>query len=1165
MDIQLSVPKSQDRRLVTLWGHYGGVETMVGVIYSPFPYYQHLMKRINVIKNDNDSYTLHFDNTYEVESLSLMKLVILYRDKVIGDYHSQSIDNEVFSLSAALHCVGDVYKGIQFPDTPIDSVFTVTCHDNSLAYTRRCDSFGNWEKVEGDGCSCEGVVDENGIEWREVRGNAIIQKSCGAKKEGVIQRTCSPLGLWIVNSGSCTPLFCPKVTTSEFLWERTLAGTTATIPCKGEGVSVKRHCNDKGEWEPVIEGKCICSDIVENGLFWNHTDSNTVRQHPCGEGYTGSIVRKCGKNGMWLPIRNQCYRMKCDELNENGAIYPKAFAGDSVTIGCPSPYIGIIQRSCQYNGKWGFVYDSCEPPSCDHFTIVRSNSGCVLIDVIDRYPGETVEIQILPKAASLSSTLTVLLPASLCDLDTNQPYSLTIRRFQSSSASAEICKIDYIYNRQQCEIMNAPILRDILYSEEGNKMMIQVMVEVPFCYDLVIHSLQVRVECSENCLNDKPLILSHACHNPCKPGSLIAISSQPNLSSTKSYVVSVRAVPERSPIALSSQWSKSIHIDPKSPPMTLQPKIMIIPKSSHSVKLQWSLNENEGNVAVSNYILHIFVSIQSERSTDARYLNYVDSQPICHGSDICRRNSIIVPIGNNGLRYVFVIETTLMHSGQYTVKNGTAVYIVPEKPTIETTVTNYDTFANVTFFNSNMDVHLNCSIQDSQKNVISQFLLSVDYGERVSQIFGDLIPLSTYSVHCWIRDSFLPPYPFSLTLQMIDFVPVLATVNITRAFFQYADIAFSVNRQGSFKCLAFQTPSENYLVQVNVLMIEEFGKVISYTRPLNTVHSLIPVKAIHVDDSFASDEDDHIYVACFFIDFHSAFSENVKMIRIKGGIPTGNYNLEVIASVPPPGFDGVYSHANMTLTFGSNYRLKVSDSYYFIIEPIEGLGSIFNPKSKEFTDECVYDVTDQSQIICEGYTNTFRYEPLIVYSRECIQNKTKLIIPLPQLDSRIHYGIRTSLPDMLTDTLSNQSFNKRSLYYGRYFMHFTSMTSSPIIYSKLIRPESRKNVSLTDDIEVRFSGNGFGPSSHPMILQRVFGDVLIKEPLDRNCSRLVVSENSTTLLILISQCVGSLEPNTNYELFISSLCWSRNSKESPNSVFYRFKTLSGIPYNESIM
>ena len=1173
LDLQVIVPTSQDRRLVTIWGEYDGIKTMIGIIYQPFPYYQHVIKRINVIKNQDDLYSTHFINTYSIPSVSSMKVTVTSRERVIADLSCHAFGTEFYPLSAAIQCPTEIVKGIEFPSVGIDTVYTVTCTDSTIGYTRRCNSFGSWEDIEGTGCKCKMTVDEFGIEWREVHGNSLIQKACGLHKQGMVQRSCTAYGEWIILSKNCSDIVCPAQLYAGVNWSKTLAGTTAKTSCHDEGRGLTRKCNDFGEWSSVIEGSCYCSEIYEKGLYWNRTVGDTSRSIACGEGYTGMITRQCSKSGHWLQTRSQCYRMKCDELIVNGAVFPRIYAGDSVTIPCPSPYHGTIRRVCQFNGKWGFVYDDCALPSCEHFSVTRNNYGCIAIDTIDRHLDETVAIHILPKPSAFSSSFQMLLPATLCDLDVNQPFSLTLQRYEGEDTIVETCLIDSIYYKQQCEVMVIPFLKEIMLEDESPGLFgIRIMVQVPFCYDLVLHSLQIRIECKTNCENDKPLILSHICYTPCNTGSFILITSQINLSTSKSYRVSTRAVPERSSLALSSLWSPSLLVESIITPIVIQPKLAVIPKSSHSIRLQWSL-QNSSSLAITNFILHKYVSIQTEHSLNPRYLNYVDSVSICNTQDLCKRNSIVVPLGNNGLRYVFVLETVLLASINISIKNATVAYIVPDKALVETTITNYDTFANITFFNSNMDVYVNCTVVNSLKHPLSSFTLSIGYGEYISQILGDLLPLSNYFIYCSIRDTFLPPYPFTLSLQMIDYVPVVVSVNISRVFYQYTDISFSVNRQGLLKCLAFHSMDETFFNQISLPLIDEYGSSLTYSLPLHTVHFLVPVKIVQKEDlplsfqqmsvqsSFTTDnntedeDDSSLLVACYFRDYYAMTNENVKLMKLKSPLPSQDYHLELLTSVPPPGFEGVYAHANLTLTFSTEYTLLQSDEHYFIIEAVDQFGSTYQTKPSNYTISCLYTPSTVEQIICEGYDTTISYEPLIVYTRDCIQNKTKLYIPLPQLGSYIHYGIRTSLPSTLTDSISGLSFNSQHLYYHKYFTHFTSMASSGMIYSKLIRPESRAKMGLTENIIIMFNINGLTPSSHPFQFRRLFGDVLIEEAIGQNCSFIENEEKETKLVIQVSKCVGSLDPNTNYELFISSLCWSQPTKGSPNSVNYKFKTI----------
>lgn len=1135
---------------------------MIAIMYHPFPYYQHMMKCVHVIKNDLDAYSLHFINLYGETASSALELTVTSRERVVGKFFLQETEQTIFSFSAAIRCPVDSYKGIQFPETAIDTDYVTYCSNGTIAYTRHCNSLGNWELPSGSGCFCKAEVDEFGIEWRQVTGGAIVQRACGVGKAGTVHRICSPDGEWKIDSSDCTPLTCPKVTSNDLVWKKTAAGEVASIPCEEGNNQLTRRCNENGEWDSTIEGKCTCHDIMESGLFWNHTSSNTIRQYSCGEGYTGSISRKCSQKGRWLEIRNQCYRIKCDELVEKGVVYPKTYSGNSVMIPCPLPYTGSIHRICQYDGKWGYVFDNCRPPSCEGFLISRDPHGCIEVDVQNRQVDEIVAVRLLPKPSGLDSSFNMLLPGTICDLDVNEPYSILLHRVDAKNSSVT-CKVDSIYYKQQCETMITPILREINQDEENEDVIgFRIMVEVPFCYDLFIHSLQVRIDYTDENGMDKPLILTHICHTPCLPGSLIIVSSQTSLPANRSFSITTRAVPGHSVLAIPSQWSDELTFRVNPSKEIFKPVMTVIPKSSHSVRLTWSLDPNMQRLAINNFFIHVYISTQNEHTMDPRYLQYSESHTICNGNDLCRRNSILIPCENKGWRYVFILETSYVHASNILIKNTTVAYVVPEKPMVNTTVTNYDTFANITFYNSNMDVRLNCSVLDSHKMSVSDFTIVMDYGEQVSQILGDLIPSTSYTVVCLIRDDFSLHYSFSIDLRMIDYVPVLPIVNVSRSFFNYADVSFSVNRQGAFKCLAVHVYSEEVLAQIGLHFIEEYGQVVHYSRPFNIIHELIPVHSFQADGLHVSFRHSNVYVACYFLDYTA--KESVKIIHVQGEVPTEENALEVVSYVPPPGYDGVYSHATLILVFATEFDLKISDDYYFIVEPIEQLGASFPYKSKEFVNACQYEGME-NEPICEGSKSTFSYEPLIVYSWELVQNKTKLSIPLPQLDSNIHYGIRPSLPDMIVDARSSQSFNQSTLFYGKYITHFTSKASLPLIYHKLLQPTSQTQMPLDEDIVIFFSSTGFIPSSHPFKFQRIFGDVLMEEPLNRECSLFEISETGTRITLLISKCIGHLDPSTNYELIIPSQSWSRSRKDSPNTLHYIFRTISSIPFFTNLM
>ena len=148
-----------------------------------------------------------------------------------------------------------------------------------------------------------------------------------------------------------------------------------------------------------------------------------------------------------------------------------------------------------------------------------------------------------------------------------------------------------------------------------------------------------------------------------------------------------------------------------------------------------------------NHIVHVFVSSIGDRTLDPRYLTYIDSQSVCSGTQLCSRRSLILPVTELGLRYVYILESLPAPSLDIVCKNGTIEYLVPMEPYVRSIVTNFDTFVNVTFLDANMDVVLNCALIDARSQELTRFTLFIDYKEIVSQIIGDVQTQAAYALY----------------------------------------------------------------------------------------------------------------------------------------------------------------------------------------------------------------------------------------------------------------------------------------------------------------------------------------------------------------------------------------------------------------------------------
>ena len=194
------------------------------------------------------------------------------------------------------------------------------------------------------------------------------------------------------------------------------------------------------------------------------------------------------------------------------------------------------------------------------------------------------------------------------------------------------------------------------------------------------------------------------------------------------------------------------------------------------------------------------------------------------------------------------------------------------------------------------------------------------------------------------------------------------------------------------------------------------------------------------------------------------------------------------------------------------------------------------------------------------------YDPLSIRPEDCWIDPFSIRCPLPQLDSRIRYGLRPSLPDMIVDSLSGHALPPSQLSRGKYLLEFTAVASTfhvstfplgaPRITAQLLRPADIAAAPLTADLVVRYSRGDFAPTDVPLLLARSFGGVVLRARLGDACA-ILSSEPSGALSVTIpvGKCLTALEPDTNYEVIIPAGCWSHGSKESPSSARFAFHTV----------
>lgn len=766
----------------------------------------------------------------------------------------------------------------------MDQIAHIQCADGSIGFTRRCNSYGQWKDPEGPGCRCPREQDHQQRWWEGAVGGSIQSQTCAATERGTLQRICDPLGQWKKVRNHCIRRACDDTWTQGVFLASKPIETVVTLPCtNGEG-SFQFVCTPQERWQ-IVSSACACKELRdEDGYLWPASLANSTHLLPCQEGYDGLIQRRCGVNGEWESRNVGCTEKTCPLIHERHITFPATPLHTVVTLPCPVPYEGTVQRVCGSEEQWGSIIDHCIPPTCHDLILGRNHHGCITVDAVHRALNEQVTVMVLPSPTTTQAIFNATLPASICDLSVNIPYEVWIQRYATSSIRSHICVLNNMYSFQQCETMPAPILQERINHADGQAT-VRVLVTVPFCFDQVIQFIQVKLECISQCEEAHPKILKHVCSeaHPCIPGNFLSLTSFPNLHAMGTYRASARAVPAKSPLALASPWSTVTLIEPHFSPILLQPQLTVIPKSSYSVKLQWTLPPT---IPIKNLLLYIFVSSPHDKTMDPRYLTFVDSQPLCPGQEVCQRKNIVVPVTDLGIRYVYLLEARPVHSQGVQVRNGTATYIVPAAPSVRSLVTNYDTYVNVTFLEANMDLMLECILFDDQAQQLTTFSLSVSYQEVVWQIIGDLVSMMEYTLRCSVRDGFKILREFSLNLHPVASTPVMVSLNITKTTYSHVLVTLSANKQGSFYCIASNARTPGELANLAPAAIDAMGFKQECVAPLIPMDIAIPYNEIYSEYGRL---DSQVFVVCDFVTSGGARLVASKLLKGKAPAPQGNH------------------------------------------------------------------------------------------------------------------------------------------------------------------------------------------------------------------------------------------------------------------------------------
>ena len=174
-------------------------------------------------------------------------------------------------------------------------------------------------------------------------------KNCPTGYTGSITRKCSETGVWENIYSNCQQIACEAADN----FTRTLAGQTATKNCPtGYTGNQTRYCNEDGKWENTNSTSCkVISCPVNNN--WPSTKAMSTASIKCPTGYTGMQTRYCNEDGKWGNIDStSCKKDFCTSEIYSGISWPETIAGKSVSISCPTGYIGSQTRFCNENGTW---------------------------------------------------------------------------------------------------------------------------------------------------------------------------------------------------------------------------------------------------------------------------------------------------------------------------------------------------------------------------------------------------------------------------------------------------------------------------------------------------------------------------------------------------------------------------------------------------------------------------------------------------------------------------------------------------------------------------------------------------------------------------------------------------------------------------------------------
>ncbi len=242
-----------------------------------------------------------------------------------------------------------------YPQTRAGASYSFACgEDYEGEKVVACNADGTWGAEDASACQFIYRCPADDA-WERTLGGTTASLPCGGAYDGTQTRACSETGVWDdVDRSACQRVFCAAL---DSTWVETDRDTTIYTACpEGQLGVVYRECGHDGTWGPINSHNCK-SVFCHGDAVWPDTEPNTNALLPCSVGLSGSVLRFCDEQGEWQdPDYSQCAPLLCPEEELDGATWPEtAYNTASVRLPCPYGYNNYMYRDCGLDGAWGPV------------------------------------------------------------------------------------------------------------------------------------------------------------------------------------------------------------------------------------------------------------------------------------------------------------------------------------------------------------------------------------------------------------------------------------------------------------------------------------------------------------------------------------------------------------------------------------------------------------------------------------------------------------------------------------------------------------------------------------------------------------------------------------------------------------------------------------------